>query len=227
LNELLKRLHAAFPDVTAEPPRDGGLWGQLSATRGTPVEEVEVRLTAAGVDSRFSMYALPSPTGDAIFEAATFDPADAASVVSASAELADAFGFWVEIVTLSHWGIEVWAERDQTPKQVAVAHKNTTSVKMHRHALGEWNEACRRATEAWCADAKALRPSSKSAMLKTYGGPGGITETLLRDLASFGSLTAWFELRTGASHENTALLRCPPWSVTVDFSGVPTGKFGF
>lgn len=183
-----------------------------------------MRLTAAGVDVRFPLYALPNPGGDAFFEVSSFDPPEADSVVAASAALADALHFWVNVVTLSHWGIEVWAERGQTPKQVAVAHTDTTSVKMHRRPLDKWEQACRKAAEAWCADAKTLRPRSKAAMLREYGGPTGVADALLRDLAAFGRMTSWFDIRSGASHENIALLRCPPWSITVCFSGVKTGQ---
>ena len=60
-------------------------------------------------------------------------------------------------------------------------------------------------------------------MLARYGGPGGVADALLRDLAAFGPVTRFREHVTGAPLENTAVLTCGRWTTRVDLSGVPTG----
>ena len=221
LDQMVTRLRKEFPRLEASPVKQG-VW----STPKNSVQEFAIRFNAEGVGVQFSLCDLPTPCGDAFIQVANFDPLDSTSMIAASNRIADVLGFHVEINTLPSWGIEVWAIRDETPKQAAISQScdSEQSIELARQPLANWPAACEQAASAWCAKAETLRPSSKKKMLKMYNGPEGISQTLLRDLAGFGKMTAWYEVRRGASHENTALLRVPPWSLTVRFSGVRNGK---
>ena len=216
LTALLEGLRTVDPGLTALKPGADGVWAKAVPSRR--VTERVVTMTAAGVRLAFPLTPLPNPGGDYFFEIAHFAPADAA----AAGAVADGLGFRVTLHAVAPWFIGVAAERGADLER-AVAGRVGWDAATHPRDIAAWPDACRRATAAWCDHARTVRPDLKEAMLTTFGGPGGAAAALLRDLAAFGPLAEWCEVRTGASHENTAALMCGDWAVTVSFSGVPNG----
>ncbi len=217
-DQMLKRLEKKYPDLVAQQIRKG-IW----AAPQNSIQEFKVKLRVVDVKVQFVLFDIPDPGGDFCIYIEDFTPDDAPSVVKASCDVADALGFSIDINTALTWGINVWAMRDTTPKAAAIAQSYEGKIKLTRLPLKTWVTACHRASELWCAEGFSVRPSLKKKMLKTYGGAKGVAETILRDVAAFGKINSWFESRTGACAENTAVLRMPPWTVTVCFSSVNNG----
>ena len=222
--------------------------GAEKAAANRAGHEPLVTLDAAGAKATFPLAAI----GNAHLEGVDIDLAevrphdgtacDAGRFVAVCDAVAGALGFRVFLSVSScadAWRIGINARRHVRDAHADLregmgASRNpetgeweTDPSELLDRGADRWPAACRRTAAGWCAATTWCGTDEpvrdRSAMLTTYGGPDGVANAILRDLAQLGLTTAFREHVTGAPFENTAVVTCGDWTVTVQFNAVPTG----